>query len=502
MVVETRSRRRRRLNAPQPPCQGDVAVGSGPDRISELHDDVLIQILRRLRCAAAAARASAVSRRWRESGLWRHLPDLSFRCVAHGALEAALAQVALEKLSLLDIEITDRLPVEAVASLLSTAARLDPVELSIVIAWVVGSEEFVPIELPSFARATSITLRLHDLHLTVPAQGGELFPALERLSIRSGTFDTGALISQCPCLRVLELIYCCGLETITVHSATIEKLCVISGGQLQVVDIVAPRLKKFTLHSDVYVDFSMSMLAPMVENIWWKFWSHGQFLIPAVAEAVGIDGMWRLIRTELRTKGSGFILDLNIGISHSLLQAWNLQEMFPFPKISVLELCLDTRGHVYGGVVLNLLGIWNGIRRLKLVIGRDMLKDELCPLDCPCDQPENWRSQDISLMGLEVVEIEKFRGSDHEFDLLKLLVRCAFLTKVTMKLAAKVKPRRFGCIIYKLFRVNPAAKKWQFYFKDGNKIIYGRTSRCSRRSSRSAARAVLMNIDEAGKQIQ
>jgi len=47
--------------------------------------------------------------------------------------------------------------------------------------------------------------------------------------------------------------------------------------------------------------------------------------------------------------------------------------MFPFPKISILELNLDTRGHVYGGVVLNLLSIWNGIQRLKLVIDRDMV---------------------------------------------------------------------------------------------------------------------------------
>jgi hypothetical protein len=57
----------------------------------------------------------------------------------------------------------------------------------------------------------------------------------------------------------------------------------------------------------------------------------------------------------------------------------NLQEMFPLPKISSLELCLDTRGHVYGGVVLHLLRLWNGIRRLKLVIDRYMVI-----LDCAC----------------------------------------------------------------------------------------------------------------------
>ncbi|CAL5084121.1 unnamed protein product [Urochloa decumbens] len=489
MVVETRSRRRRRLSAPPPLCQGGVAVGSGADRISELHDDVLIQILRRLRCAAAAARASAVSRRWREGGLWRHLPELSFRGVAHGDLEHALAQVALQKLSLLDIEITDRIPTEAVASLLSAAARLDPVELSVVIAWVVGGDDFVPVELPSFARATSITLRLHDLHLSMPAQGGE-FPALERLSIRSGTFDAGALISRCPRLRMLELIYCWGIDTITVHSATIEELLVISD-QLQGVDIVAPRLKKFTLHSDVSVDFSMSMSAPMVENLSWKCWSHGQFITAAVALAVGIEEMWRLVCTQLRTEGSGFILGLDIGRSHSVIQVRNLQEMFPFPKISVLELCLDTRGHVYGGVVLNLLGVWNAIRTLKLVIDPDMLKDEVCPLDCPCDQPENWRNQNISMMGLEAVEIKNFKGSGHEIDLLKLLFRCAPLSKVTVKLASKVGPSSRGCKdAYEIFKANPSAE-CHIYLHRGNKIIFVNPPSCSRRSGTATSCSIL-----------
>ncbi|OEL33309.1 hypothetical protein BAE44_0005670 [Dichanthelium oligosanthes] len=270
-----RRRRRRRLSAQPPRCLG--GEGGGVDRISGLHEDLLILILGRLRCAAAAARASVLSRRWQESGLWRHLPELSFRGIAHGALEAALAQVALPKLSLLDVKINDKqLPAEAVASLLGAAARLDPRELSIVTAWVVRGDESVPtIEVPSFPRATSITLCLHNLPLTLtlPAQGVE-FPVLERLSITNGRFDTDALISRCPHLRVLELIYCSGIHTIKVHSATIEGLFVISE-QLRGVDIVAPMPKKFTLHSDVSRDFSMSLLAPTVENLSWKCWSHG-----------------------------------------------------------------------------------------------------------------------------------------------------------------------------------------------------------------------------------
>jgi hypothetical protein len=62
-----------------------------------------------------------------------------------------------------------------------------------------------------------------------------------------------------------------------------------------------------------------------------------------------------------------------MNLQYCVLQERNLQEMFPFPKLSILELCLDTRGHVYGGVVLNLLRICNAIQRLRLVINRDMV---------------------------------------------------------------------------------------------------------------------------------
>jgi len=115
----------------QPPREphrrcGGGGDGDGVDRISGLNDDLLIQVLVRLRSAAAAARTSVLSRRWR--GLWRHLPELSFRRVAPDALQVALAQVAIPKLNLLHIDYPfhrSRLSAEAVASLLRPAARLE-----------------------------------------------------------------------------------------------------------------------------------------------------------------------------------------------------------------------------------------------------------------------------------------------------------------------------------------------------------------------------------------
>ncbi|CAL5071712.1 unnamed protein product [Urochloa decumbens] len=171
------------------------------------------------------------------------------------------------------------------------AALLDPVELSLT-AWMDPDDCKIAIEVLSFARATSISLDVNGL----------------------------------------------------LHSATTEEV-LVTGGQLRGVDIVAPMLKKFTMRSSVHVDFTMSLLAPKVENLLWKCWSVFGHLFPGVA----IDGseMWWLSDLELKTEARVFILVLDIGRPYFTTQVRNLQEMFPLPNISVLELrvaCLWSNG--------------------------------------------------------------------------------------------------------------------------------------------------------------
>lgn len=63
-----------------------------------------------------------------------------------------------------------------------------------------------------------------------------------------------------------------------------------------------------------------------------------------------------------------------------------------------------------------------------------------CTANCPCDQPRDWRSQNISLIRLEEVEIKNFRGGDHEIDFVTLLFGWApLLKKIIIKLADEVK---------------------------------------------------------------
>ncbi|TVU37862.1 hypothetical protein EJB05_11203, partial [Eragrostis curvula] len=432
------SARRRRRND-----QG--ADGDGVDRISDLPDDLLVLFLARLFCGRAAARTSVLSRRWRH--VWRRLPKLRLCNVSPSALQAAMADAPLTNLSLQYY--SNHRSLAAAASLLLNVARLDPMELNFMAQNV---DRDGTIELPSFTRATCVDL-LFNSHVTLTARGGEC-PVLEKLAIARCRIGTSALIWRCPQLRVLQIMD--SYDTVKVHSTTLEELDVVQIFRVGGVEVMAPELKKFHLKAYLHKDFSMSLLAPKVQDLsWCCVW----------IDSVWIDESWCLSCLSLVSKESDSgVLRLVIHRPRvdSVVHSRSLTEIFQFPKFSVLELHLDTMGHVYEAMVLNLLKIWNGIRRLKLVIyktGVTLPDDEACTPNCPCDQPQNWKSQNIFLRGLEEVEIENFEGSGHEVDLLKLLFRCALLKKVVVKLESKVSTSSKGCQdTYTLFKANPSVE--------------------------------------------
>ena len=68
-----------------------------------------------------------------------------------------------------------------------------------------------------------------------------------------------------------------------------------------------------------------------------------------------------------------------------------------------------------------------------------------CPVNCPCEHPINWRSEDVSLANLEVVEIHGLQGEDDEVDFLKIILRCAtVLQRLTMTISDGVSPSNNG----------------------------------------------------------
>ena len=212
-------------------------------------------------------------------------------------------------------------------------------------------------------------------------------------------------------------------------------------------------------------DFSVSFNAPMVENLRWDIYCNFQ--------NVGID-VWRLRRVGLWKKESVNTLWLFIHAPVYALDAErnSSQEIASLPNFSVLQLRLVTRGHIFGPLVLNLLGICNVIQNLKVTIDKDTCR-QVCPSNCPCEQPQNWRRQTISLPALEEVEIKGFEGNGDEIDFLKLLFRCTPLMKtMTVTLAPEVLPTSRGCEkTYRIFRENPSVK-CRVYRSGGEEVLY------------------------------
>jgi hypothetical protein len=79
---------------------------------------------------------------------------------------------------------------------------------------------------------------------------------------------------------------------------------------------------------------------------------------------------------------------------------------------------------IYSSAILNL---WYKI------ISADLIKlctlFQACPSGCVCDQPSNWKTEDLELNRLQQVEIHKLRGTEHEAALIKRLFDWATMLK-------------------------------------------------------------------------
>ena len=83
-----------------------------------------------------------------------------------------------------------------------------------------------------------------------------------------------------------------------------------------------------------------------------------------------------------------------------------------------------------------------------------MKEEEGCPTNCSCD-PTDWKTQTISLTALEEMEIDGFKGEDHEYDFLKLVFMSApILKRVTVKMSDEDSSSSRGSTdqLYDIFR--------------------------------------------------
>ncbi|OEL26308.1 hypothetical protein BAE44_0012677 [Dichanthelium oligosanthes] len=427
----------------------------GTDYISALPDEMLLQVLTRLGCARAAAYTSLLSRRWR--GLWTHLPELIFHRIGPEPLRAALAQVARPAGSLkILFPRHHRLSSAVILELLHAIASLAPAELHAYIWEDLSSRGNADtIELPRFERTTSITLEFDPrlpqwLKLLVPDEG---FMALESLSLCSCHIDLGDLLPRLPRLCKLRIANW-QFDSVTVYSPSLEELDLFTPVQLRRIDISAPVLKtlKFSASQSFDNGFTLTFSAPLLDNLSWKY------NCQSTSDRFGV--MWFMWTLILKSLGGMHcppdnILFMCIAARDNLGDVARSFEQeisrIPVRNFSGLRLELSTKGHVYGAMVV-----------------------KACSVNCPCDQPDNWRSQNISLTYLKEVYIKGFKGEEHEVGLLKVLLRCAaMLETVTITFSRNV-PQ--SCSAYMelpgILKAHPSVK-FKIYLCCGDQVLFG-----------------------------
>jgi hypothetical protein len=231
-------------------------AGGGKDRISGLPDELLHDILRRLHSTPAAARTSALSRRW------RRVRDILRRGVEGGgtsfldALDAALAAYSDDPAVHVDsLKITvprrcgENVPAPRVAPWLRFASRrlAGAFYLSVPYQpWPRVNLEDDELELLPCEGATKIELQLGSRFLLRIPQAGT-FEALSDLEIRQATMDgrelTFLVSSQCPRLRNLTLVvHLLAASDVALRSGTLRNLVFHVRNTLR-LDIAAPMLE-------------------------------------------------------------------------------------------------------------------------------------------------------------------------------------------------------------------------------------------------------------------
>uniref|UniRef100_A0A453J400 FBD domain-containing protein n=1 Tax=Aegilops tauschii subsp. strangulata TaxID=200361 RepID=A0A453J400_AEGTS len=320
-----------------------------------------------------------------------------------------------------------------------------------------------PVNLPGFHRATSVDLCGLDLFLSAAADPPAsccMFPALEALSLSGCHVDAAALLLHCPRLRVLRAAGCSLGHAI--RSASLQELVLEnkrkSTGRVH-VDV--PALKQLTLSINTPGELRLSISAPIVEKVLWRCCYS--------KPAAGI-GPWGLAMVRLETAENNAGLSLRMESDDSSLGSFSfpqtelslaqeIEEHLVLTNFSVLDLHFNTTGHAFGAFVFRLLRIhWirTATKILKIEMGA---KGKACPVNCPCDEPGNWRSETTPLINLQEVEIRDFGGEDHEFDFLRLILKCApRLKRMTMRPSHEVTSSNddWNAKIYDILKVYPS----------------------------------------------
>ncbi|XP_051181867.1 putative F-box/FBD/LRR-repeat protein At4g03220 [Lolium perenne] len=456
----------------------DGEIAAPPeDRLSALPVDILIDILLKLRDAAAAAQTSGLSRHWRR--LWAQLPELFFHPATRpNGIRAAIESNELLALRRLEVKVIHPTR-ESLAAWLPTAAPRLSGDLRIIKA--AGRSETedeaaqgAPLELPCFENATAIRLDLGNLALAMPPAG--VFAGLTDLFLSGvdlrGPCMLGDAVSspRCPALRKLavhgasglanfairsdsllelELKHlkgdgALGLGNITIRSESLLQIGLIKVHDMQQLTVLAPALQVLNVtycfaHGSTYSEPVANICAPQLMCLYWtdayepsstqfgnirnlKWLDTYPFLVYGQdSRRLSNDWCLGLMRRFESILYLRFILVYPLDITNA---QYLMEDITRFPDIEGLALEIKPKGHSFGASVFHVLRMCTGVKRLRFTL-MDVIShteaQSACPSDCVCDQLPNWKTQELALNCLQEVTIHKLNGTEHEAALIKRL---------------------------------------------------------------------------------
>ncbi|CAL5091972.1 unnamed protein product [Urochloa decumbens] len=445
---------------------GAGAGAAGEDRLSALPDDVLVLILVRIGLTAEAARTSVLSRRWRH--LWPLLPELRFDNTpdGHRIGEVLGAPDPPPPLRFIYVFTEDSSP-DSLEAWLPVAARRLSGDLFYFNALPfkekveeeeeeeeeeedqAGESDAGAVQLPCFENATGINISLALLGLTLPPAG--TFARLVNLALYCvrlrGPCELSDVVSsqRCPSLQRLTAGNIRGVDRLTIHSETLLELDLYYLKGLLQLTVVAPKLKVLKLLGCFDMDKPVaSISAPRLQVLKWRdsydpssvqlgdlgqlrrlkadcvlvYCEHGS------VENRRVLNLWQQFRSILMLN---IVLTYPPDIIGSL--PYSIEDITVLPRTIFLTLEVKNEGHNFGPSSFHMLRLCTGIRRLSLVLNTSKGLESACQSGCTCDQPANWKTEELSLNRLTEVEGTDLRGAEHEVVFMERLFSWATMLK-------------------------------------------------------------------------